>query len=94
MNGFNVRSTGFGIFRALGENPGFLKVWVMIILIMAAIINAPYIPHEVGLWIGGMFSTTPIHAGGWILVFLLAATMIPADLLRKAAWKGIMRARG
>ena len=94
MNDFNVRSTGFGIFHALRENPGFLKVWVMIVLIMAAIINAPYIPHEVGGWIGGMFSTTPIHAGGWVLVFLLAATMIPADLLRKAAWKGIMRARG
>ena len=94
MNGFNVRAAGFGIFRGLGENIGFVKVWTMIVLIMAAIINAPYIPHEVGLWIGGMFSTTPIHAGGWVLVFLLAATMIPADLLRKAVWKGIVRARG
>ena len=93
MNGFNVRAAGFGIFRGLGENIGFVKVWTMIVLIMAAIINAPYIPHEVGLWIGGMFSTTPIHAGGWVLVFLLAATMIPADLLRKAVWKGIVRAR-
>ena len=64
MNGFNVRSTGFGIFRGLGENIGFVKVWAMIVLIMAAIINAPYIPHDVGVWIGGMFSTTPIHAGG------------------------------
>ena len=94
MNGFNVRSTGFGIFRGLGENIGFVKVWAMIVLIMAAIINAPYIPHDVGAWIGGMFSTTPIHAGGWGLVFLLAATMIPADLLRKAVWKGFVRARG
>ena len=94
MNGFNVRSTGFGIFRGLDENIGFVKVWAMIVLIMAAIINAPYIPHDVGAWIGGMFSTTPIHAGGWGLVFLLAATMIPADLLRKAVWKGFVRARG
>ena len=93
MNGFNVRAAGFGIFRGLGENIGFVKVWTMIVLIMAAIINAPYIPHEVGLWIGGMFSTTPIHAGGWVLVFFLAATMIPADLLRKAVWKGIARVR-
>ena len=93
MNGFNVRAAGFGIFRGLGENIGFVKVWTMIVLIMAAIINAPYIPHEVGLWIGGMFSITPIHAGGWVLVFFLAATMIPADLLRKAVWKGIARAR-
>ena len=94
MNGFNVRSTGFGIFRDLSENVGFLKVWAGIVLIMAAIINAPYLPHDVGAWIGGMFSTTPIHAGGWALVFLLAATMIPADLLRKAVWKGFVRARG
>ena len=94
MNGFNVRSTGFGIFRGLGENIGFVKIWAMIVLIMAAIINAPYIPHDVGAWIGGMFSTTPIHAGGWGLVFLLAATMIPADLLRKAVWKGFVRAIG
>ena len=93
MNGFNVRAAGFGIFRGLGENIGFVKVWAMIVLIMAAIINAPYLPHDVGAWIGGMFSTTPIHAGGWALVFLLAATMIPADLLRKAMWKGIVRAR-
>ncbi len=94
MNGFNVRSTGFGIFRGLGENIGFVKIWAMIVLIMAAIINAPYIPHDVGAWIGGMFSTTPIHAGGWGFVFLLAATMIPADLLRKAVWKGFVRASG
>ncbi len=93
MNGFNVRSRGFGIFRGLGENVGFLKVWAGIVLIMAAIINAPYIPHDVGLWIAGMFSCTPIHLEGWIFVFLLAATMIPADLLRKAVWRGVMRLR-
>ena len=93
MNGFNVRSTGFGIFRDLGENVGFLKVWAGIVLIMAAIINAPYIPHAIGAWIGGMFSTTPIHAGGWALVLLLAATMIPVDLMRKAVWRGLVKAR-
>ena len=93
MNGFNVRSAGFGIFRGLGQNIGFLKVWAGIVLIMAAIINAAYIPHSVGLWIGGMFSCTPIHAAGWGVVFLLAATMIPVDLLRKALWMGLMRLR-
>lgn len=93
MNGFNVRSAGFGIFRGLGQNIGFLKVWAGIVLIMAAIINAAYIPDSVGLWIGGMFSCTPIHAAGWGVVFLLAATMIPVDLLRKALWMGLMRLR-
>ena len=84
MNGFNVRSGGFGIFRDLGANPGFLRVWGGIVLIMAAIINAPLLPHEVGAWIGAMFSCTPIHSGGWVLAFLLAATMLPVDFLRKA----------
>lgn len=84
MNGFNVRSSGFGIFRDLGANPGFLRVWGGIVLIMAAIINAPLLPHEIGAWIGAMFSCTPIHPGGWVLAFLLAATMLPVDLLRKA----------
>ena len=84
MNGFNVRSGGFGIFRDLGANPGFLRVWGGIVLIMAAIINAPLLPHEIGAWIGAMFSCTPIHPGGWVLAFLLAATMLPVDLLRKA----------
>ena len=51
---------------------------------MAAIINAPLLPHEVGAWIGAMFSRTPIHPGGWVLAFLLAATMLPVDFLRKA----------
>ena len=84
MNGFNVRSSGFGIFRDLGANPGFLRVWGGIVLIMAAIINAPLLPNEIGAWIGAMFSCTPIHPGGWVLAFLLAATMLPVDLLRKA----------
>ena len=84
MNGFNVRSGGFGIFRDLGANPGFLRVWGGIVLIMAAIINAPLLPHEIGAWIGAMFSCTPIHPGGWVLAFLLAATMLPVDFLRKA----------
>ena len=89
MNGFNVRSSGFGIFLDLGANPGFLRVWGGIVLIMAAIINAPLFPHEVGAWIGAMFSCTPIHAGGWVLAFLLAATMLPVDLLRKAMVRGL-----
>lgn len=83
MNAFNVRDTGFAICNDLGKNRGFLKVWLGIVLIMAGIINAPHLPHEIGAWVGGMFSCTPLSAAAWGLVFLLAATMIPMDLLRK-----------
>lgn len=84
MNGFNVRDTGFAIFGGLRENPGFLRVWAVIVLVQAAVVNAALVPLEAFAWIGNMFSCTPFGPAGWGLVFLLAATMIPADLVRKS----------
>ena len=84
MNGFNVRDTGFAIFGGLHENPGFLRVWAVIVLVQAAVVNAALVPLEAFAWIGNMFSCTPFRLAGWGLVFLLAATMIPADLVRKS----------
>ena len=94
MNAFNVRDTGFAICSDLGKNKGFLKVWLGIVLIMAGIINAAYLPHEIGAWVGGMFSCTPLSATAWGLVFLLAATMIPIDLLRKWIQRRLFGAEG
>ena len=83
FNGFNVRDDGFGIFKGLNENTGFLKVFFTIILVQAAIVNAALIPIPVFEWIGNMFSCVPFSLMGWIAVVLLAVTMIPVDLLRK-----------
>ena len=94
MNAFNVRDTGFAICSDLGKNRGFLKVWLGIVLIMAGIINAPHLPHEIGAWVGGMFSCTPLSAAAWGLVFLLAATMIPMDLLRKGVQRRLFGSEG
>lgn len=41
FNGFNVRDDGFGIFKGLNENTGFLKVFFAIIFVQALIVNAP-----------------------------------------------------
>lgn len=84
FNGFNVRDDGFGIFKGLNENPGFLKVFFTIILVQAVIVNAALIPVVVFTWIGNMFSCVPFGIVGWIAVVLLAATMIPVDMIRKA----------
>lgn len=81
FNGFNVRDDRFGIFKGLNENPGFLKVFFAIILVQALIVNAGLVPF-LG-WIGNMFSCVPFGIKGWAVVILLAATMIPVDLLRK-----------
>ncbi len=83
FNGFNVRDDGFGIFRGLNENTGFLKVFFLIILVQAVIVNAALVPFPLFTWIGNMFSCTPFGIQGWIAVALLAVTMIPVDLVRK-----------
>ncbi len=83
FNGFNVRDDGFGIFSRLGENTGFVKVFAAILLVQAAIVNAARVPLPAFTWIGRMFACTPFGIEGWIAVLLLAATVIPVDLLRK-----------
>ena len=83
FNGFNVRDDGFGIFKGLNENTGFLKVFFAIIVIQALIVNAALVPFTAFTWIGNMFSCEPFGLTGWIAVILLAFTMIPVDMIRK-----------
>lgn len=84
FNGFNVRDDRFGIFKGLNENTGFLKVFFTIILVQALIVNAALVPFTAFTWIGNMFSCVPFGIAGWAAVVLLAVTMIPVDLVRKA----------
>ena len=84
FNGFNVRDDKYGIFKGLNENTGFLKVFFTIILVQALIVNAALVPFTAFTWIGNMFSCVPFGIQGWVAVALLAVTMIPVDLLRKA----------
>ncbi len=88
FNGFNVRDDGFGIFSRLNENTGFLKVFFIIILIQAVIVNAGLVPLDIFTWIGNMFSCVPFGIQGWIAVILLSVTMIPVDMLRKLVTGG------
>ena len=87
FNGFNVRDDGFGIFKGLDENPGFIRVWIIIVIVQALIVNAAVIPFYAFKLISSMFSCTPFVLNGWLVVFALAFTMIPVDMLRKAMTK-------
>lgn len=87
FNGFNVRDDGFGIFKGLDQNTGFMKVFLGIILVQAAIVNAALVPLAPFKVIGEMFSCVPFGIKGWIAVVILAVTMIPVDLIRKAVTK-------
>lgn len=84
FNGFNVRDDGFAIFKGLNENKDFLKVWFIIVIVQACIVNAALIPAAPFQWIGNMFSCVPFGITGWGVVIALSFTMIPVDLLRKA----------
>lgn len=87
FNGFNVRDDGFGIFKGLNQNTGFLKVFFTILIVQALIVNAALIPFSAFEFIGNMFSCVPFGVIGWIVVFALGATMIPVDLIRKCVMK-------
>ena len=84
FNGFNVRDEAYAIFKGLDENTGFIKVFFAIILVQALIVNAALIPLQVFTWIGNMFSCVPFGITGWLAVAVLAVTMIPVDIIRKA----------
>lgn len=83
FNGFNVRDDGFGIFKGLDENTGFLKVFFAIIAIQAIIVNAARIPLAPFQWLGAMFSCVPFGLQGWCTVLVLSVSMILVDLIRK-----------
>ena len=87
FNGFNVRDEGFGIFKGLNENPDFLRTFIIIVLVQAAIVNAPLIPLAPFQFLGRMFNCEPFGLKGWITVIILAFTMIPVDILRKVVMK-------
>lgn len=84
FNGFNVRDDGFAIFSGLNENKDFLKVFLIIIIVQSLLVNAAIVPLAPFQWIGEMFSCVPFGIRGWIAVILLAFTMIPVDIVRKA----------
>mgnify|MGYP004663765471 CR=1 FL=1 len=84
FNGFNVRDDGLAIFAGLDENKDFMKVFLIIVLVQALIVNAALVPLAPFKWIGEMFSCVPFGIRGWIAVILLAFTMIPVDIVRKA----------
>ena len=87
FNGFNVRDEKFGIFSNLSLNPGFIVVFLSIVLIQALIVNVGLFGDSLS-WVGKMFSCVPFDLKGWGIVILLAATMIPVDLIRKCFVKG------
>ena len=81
-NGFNVRSDRFGIFKQLRENPGFLKVLGIIVVVQAIIINAGFIP-VIGPAISEAFTVAPISLNAWSIIAASAVSVIVIESIRK-----------
>lgn len=77
FNGFNVRSAGVNIFEHIKENPGFIKVMGIIVVVQVIL-------TIIG---GSVFSCTPIAPKLWVVVILLAFTVIPVDMIRKLIFR-------
>ena len=76
-NGLNVRGEGLKLFEHIKENPGFLKVMGIIVLVQIVL-----------TFIGGeLFSCAPFGIQGWVAIILLALTIIPVDMIRKMITK-------
>ena len=73
FNGFNVRSTSVNVFEHIKENMSFIKVMGVIVVVQIVL-------TLVG---GEVFSCTPISPSHWVVVILMALTIIPVDIIRK-----------
>ena len=76
INGLNVRSEGFDIFKGVNQNKNFFKV--MLVMLAATIFLC-----VVGGPIGDVFSCTRFAPIGWVAVIIAGILAIPVDMLRK-----------
>lgn len=73
FNAFNVRTEQLNLLDNIGENKGFLKILLLIVVIQV-------IMTDFGGVILRCFGLT---LSEWVVVLILAATIIPIDLIRK-----------
>ena len=73
FNAFNARTEKTNLFEHIGENVGFIRV-ITLILILQVIIT----------YIGGsILRSVGLLWNEWLIVVIIALTIIPFDLLRK-----------
>ena len=77
FNSFNARAEGINLFEHIVENRRFLTVMTFVAIIQVIMI-----------YIGGeLLRTVPLELKSWLIIVLLAVTVIPIDLIRKALMK-------
>lgn len=85
VNAMNIRSDGPNVFERISDNKRYVHVWLIIAFITIFMGLAGYIPFL--SVIGDVFSCEPFGIVGWLAVVLMAFTVYPVDLIRKAFTK-------
>lgn len=77
FNGLNVRTTKLNVFEHIKENPGFLRIMGLILVIQIIM-----------TFIGGeILRCKPLTVNEWLFVIGLSALIVPVDMIRKAVTK-------
>ena len=78
FNGFNVRTSGLGIFEHLKENKRFVYIVFLVIILQ---IFFTYVGGEV-------LRTVPLNWNEWLTVLICSVIIIPVDIIRKIIVSG------
>jgi hypothetical protein len=73
-NAWNCRTKRANLLQGLSENRQFVLIFSLVLVVQVAMTE----------WGGQWLRTVPLSVGDWLFVALLAATVIPIDLARKA----------
>jgi magnesium-transporting ATPase (P-type) len=76
FNAFNARTERLNLFDHIAQNKGFLRVTALIAVVQAALV-----------YLGGViFDCYGLEPAEWGFVLILAVTIIPVDMIRKAVF--------
>ena len=74
FNAFNARTEKLNLFDNIGKNKGFLKILGIITVVQVLMI-----------YVGGkVMNCVPLSIGQWAVILIMAISIIPVDLIRKA----------
>jgi Ca2+-transporting ATPase len=73
FNGFNARTEKYNLLENLQQNPGFIRIMGLIVVIQVVM---TFVGDDI-------LRLKPMLPNEWLIVILLAATIIPVDLLKK-----------
>lgn len=80
FNAFNARTDKINIFDNIGGNKGFLKILGIIVVVQVLMTYVGLLSEAVG----NVFGCHGLNLNEWLVVLIMAISIIPIDFIRKA----------